>query len=425
MPEEMLKVLPPRARRLWEEVYAASKAKGRSVKRAAREAWSAVKGGWKKGDDGKWVKKMEMLLFAGSETSFQSEEDEGTRIFKKALIEVGEWADPDDDDQRFPVTAERIQGWLENFNARRPALVTVPIGHDGWHDALRNTGYVRDLEFDGQVLWAYIEFTNPDAETLAAEGSIPAVSMALKKNYMDPHDGKNYGEVLYHVALTQSPWIESMVGFQEMATAYGNPIMLSRKTEDPKGKGSGRKVSLKGNKDADTKQKEEDAMAELEAAQERVKELTTKLGETEKKLETEQGSKTELEKELSGLRAEREKTVTEADRQLAKALVAGGIEGAKFGLPGEGSEDAVFALLQSSGSDDSIELAKKEGTVKVSPRKLLGDLLTNVVKSGLVALEDKSKKKDEKPGDGEEGKDFSSRQQKRKGIGEAADKDES
>ncbi len=56
-----ISTLPAPAMKLWESVYNASKKAGDKVEVAAKKAWAAVKGGWKKGKDGKWVKKAELV----------------------------------------------------------------------------------------------------------------------------------------------------------------------------------------------------------------------------------------------------------------------------------------------------------------------------------------------------------------------------
>ncbi len=249
MPAEMLKALPAAAKKVYEDAYGSYKAKGLSDEEAARRAWGAVKKGWHKSKDGKWVKNMESYIFENSsDEPFQVKDavtDTGGKLFRKALISLGTWSDPNLGDEEFVVTPERIQGWMSNFYARRPALVTVPIGHEGYGDALRNTGYVRDLEFDGTVLWGFIEFTSPEAAKLAEEGSIPAVSLGIVNDYLDPKDGKEYGEAIYHVALTQSPWIEGMAGFQTlgMVPKDASVTLMSRMPDE---KESGHKSPPKG-----------------------------------------------------------------------------------------------------------------------------------------------------------------------------------
>ena len=56
-----ISTLPDRAKRLWESVYQSSKKAGDKTEVAARKAWASVKGAYRKGKDGKWVKKAELV----------------------------------------------------------------------------------------------------------------------------------------------------------------------------------------------------------------------------------------------------------------------------------------------------------------------------------------------------------------------------
>ncbi len=262
MPLAALKALPARARALWVQVYDRHRAgttvqlassvndpsEGLSEEEAAQRAWAAVKRGWKKTRKG-WVK-MESYLLVGGVLGEYVLADDGSEktLFRKALIRVGEWLDPrDEGTSRFQVTPDRIRGWLENFRNGRPDLVPVPIGHAGYDNALMNTGYVRDMEFDGDTLWGVIEFTNAEAAELAEGGSIPATSIAVTPDWVDTESGESYGEAIYHVALTQRPHIERLPGFQPMMAEMGEPILMeSAEFGVPTKKESGHKSPPKG-----------------------------------------------------------------------------------------------------------------------------------------------------------------------------------
>jgi len=57
LPENVRNPLPSEAQSVWRNVFNNSVANGDSEDVARKKAWSAVKRGWKKNDDGKWVKK--------------------------------------------------------------------------------------------------------------------------------------------------------------------------------------------------------------------------------------------------------------------------------------------------------------------------------------------------------------------------------
>jgi hypothetical protein len=297
---------------------------------------------------------------------------------------------------------------MDNFYARRPAIVTVPIGHEGYHNALQNTGYVRDLEFDGSTLWALIEFTNQEAEKIVAEGSVPAVSMGIHSNWVDTKDGEAYGEAIYHVALTQSPWIEGMEGFSEMEEDVGTPVLMELVDSDGTDDGGKTNSGNAGGKDdSDMSDEEKKELERLRKEKEQLEREKTQLERDKKTLEDQ--SKADRQK-LDLAR-------TEGIAATVEQIMAGKVEGAKFGLPGGDTMKARIATLLEHSSPNTIELSVGDKTEKTDCGKLLLEVLRDVMATGVVELGDKTRKEDTKPGDGDEGKGFAARQLERKGIG--------
>jgi hypothetical protein len=102
--------------------------------------------------------------------------------------------------------------------------VTVPLSHkDNVHE---NTGYVRDLRIEPDnareghhKLLAKIHFTDPEIEQKALNGSIANTSVGVNFDYIRKRDGRKYGQVLGHVALTNKPWIDGMEPFGQLAAS--------------------------------------------------------------------------------------------------------------------------------------------------------------------------------------------------------------
>ena len=451
MPRAMLKHLPAKASALWEEVYAASKKKGRPDDRAAAEAWSAVKKGWHKGKDEKWVKSMSMIFAQANQESLT----QSGNLFRKALITVGEWVNPNDTKESYPITPDRIEQWIENFEAKRPALVTVPIGHEGYSNALMNTGYVRDLEFDGTTLYGMIEFTDPDAAKLAQEGSIPAVSIAVYDDYFDTQSGASYGEAIYHVALTHAPWIDGMDGFQALGIVVdaSSVRLLSKSTKTGEKDPSVPQVtpeyaelsvlnfrSAVENGEYTSEElrslalqisnsyheatghdvgvrtlvakyaKEDDHMTEEEKAK------LDQLGKDKIELEAKLAKETEEKNKL--LSQNLEERVGQLRKRVSNAL-EGKTPGSKFGIPGEHTGVKLMSLITSLTEAKTVQFELKAGEkTEKRPDEVLVELIEEIVKTGTIQLERKTKPDDTKPSDGEseDGKGFAERQMARKDI---------
>lgn len=129
------------------------------------------------------------------------------------------------------------------FKAGAKQHVTVPLSHD--NGVLENTGYVRDVRVvpDGEGggrLDVEIEFTDPEVAKRAHEGSIPDVSAGIKHLYQRKEDGKTFDQILDHVCLTPTPWINGLPAFgaklaEELGVDADRMIMLSQDPKKPYG----------------------------------------------------------------------------------------------------------------------------------------------------------------------------------------------
>jgi hypothetical protein len=117
---------------------------------------------------------------------------------------------------------------VESVEERAFPYVTVPKSHE--NSMLENTGFVRKLSIEEstdpndvpgtKVLWAGIQFTEPDVKDKIVRGTIPDTSVGVKFNYRNKRTGKLYPAALEHVALTHQPWVDGL-------TPFGSEQLLS------------------------------------------------------------------------------------------------------------------------------------------------------------------------------------------------------
>lgn len=134
--------------------------------------------------------------------NIQINEDKAT--FRKKLIEAGTWIDPLNDKETLEITQERMEGWVDNFEAGC-VKVAVPLRHSQY--PLDNTGWMTGLEIDGDALYGTLEISHTETIEAIKAGTIQDVSLGINLNYIDGH-GKKLGEVIEHVALTLTPYIK-------------------------------------------------------------------------------------------------------------------------------------------------------------------------------------------------------------------------
>jgi len=146
-----------------------------------------------------------------------------TRRFRKELIRVGNYVKPDAG-LEFSVGPEALDHWAQTFALMlsNGVDVTVPVGHTG--DAEANRGYVRDIYREGDSLFGILELVGEDAIALAGRTD---VSIYSPPEYTDGK-GNHYVRPITHVALTTSPVVSGLRGFEALAAS-----LTAGQTSDP------------------------------------------------------------------------------------------------------------------------------------------------------------------------------------------------
>lgn len=96
--------------------------------------------------------------------------------------------------------------------------VTIPLSHE--NGILENTGFIEDVRIvddpkrPGQhLLLGLPKFTDTDVEKKAKDGTIANCSAGVKFDYVRKTDGKVYPQIIDHVCLTNSPWLDGLEPF--------------------------------------------------------------------------------------------------------------------------------------------------------------------------------------------------------------------
>jgi hypothetical protein len=112
----------------------------------------------------------------------------------------------------------------QNFDAGAKEHVTVPMVHaDG---TTSDGGFVRKLVIqdvageDGSkskqsLLWAGLEITDSELQRKLSEKSIRGVSGGILMDYERTEDAKKFDQILSHVMVTNSPWINGTGDFHD------------------------------------------------------------------------------------------------------------------------------------------------------------------------------------------------------------------
>lgn|GEM_PF-4983911 len=156
-----------------------------------------------------------------------------TQKFWKELIREGQWTNLDAG-FTLKVDRDRLGLWARNFAdmAETGIRVPVPWGHS--YDPRDNAGFVEELELRDDALWGLLSIPNPeDAEKLGS--TVWSVSVSINTNFVDG-SGREWGEVIEHVALTNYPVVTDQAAFVQAAARNGNErqaIMLERAERRP------------------------------------------------------------------------------------------------------------------------------------------------------------------------------------------------
>lgn len=157
-------------------------------------------------------------------------DEEGGLVWKTILRE-GEWQyapGPGQKPVKKPITVVKtgksdpekmvisMSEIVRNFKNGAVEHVQVPTSHSG--GVLDNTGFAKDLKLvkgeDGKYeLKAALDFTEPDVKDKTIRGTIANSSAGILFNFIRKQDGKKFGAVLDHVALTNRPWLNGLKPF--------------------------------------------------------------------------------------------------------------------------------------------------------------------------------------------------------------------
>jgi len=259
---------------------------------------------------------------------------EGGNLFKKKLIEVGEWADPRDPKKKLKITAARMKSWVDKFK-QNYAKVFVPNRHS--LDPKDNTGWLKDLEVKGKALFGTLSLSDDTAKNIK-DSKIEDVSVGIHPDFVDGK-GKKWGEVLEHVALTLIPHIKEQGEGEDGAFVpleiAGREVICMERVEEEKDETvlkdftslKEELVKLESNLVKAIKEGGEKIMAEKEKEvqkEEKVEEKKEEYSVTElerQKIKDAQEKVTMLETEVNSLRDYRErKEVEEIDSKLQVLL---------------------------------------------------------------------------------------------------------
>jgi len=143
--------------------------------------------------------------------------------FRKEIIREGTWVHPTRN-FRLSVTRDRMQRWVDKFRLmqKRGIRVPVPFGHS--YDPKDNAGFVEDLQLDGNVLFAVICIPRQE-DTRKVGATVRDVSISINPDFRDGQ-GRRYGEVIEHVALTTRPVVPGQGDFVPLALPDGSQAEL-------------------------------------------------------------------------------------------------------------------------------------------------------------------------------------------------------
>ena len=153
--------------------------------------------------------------------------DAGTKFWKE-LIREGRWINAKAG-FTLQVDRGRLAQWARNFHEMADAGIRVPVPWGHSYDPRDNAGFVEEIELRDGGLWALLNV--PDEGDAAKLGStVRAVSVSINPGFVDG-SGRDWGEVIEHVALTNYPVVTDQEDFIQASSDGGEgkrAIMLER-----------------------------------------------------------------------------------------------------------------------------------------------------------------------------------------------------
>jgi hypothetical protein len=151
----------------------------------------------------------------------------GTQFWKE-LIREGRWVNAKAG-FTLDVDGSRLEQWERGFREMAEAGIRVPVPWGHSYDPRDNAGFVEEIELRDGGLWALLNV--PDEDDAAKLGStVRAVSVSINPGFVDG-SGRDWGEVIEHVALTNYPVVTGQEDFIQASYDGGadkRAIMLER-----------------------------------------------------------------------------------------------------------------------------------------------------------------------------------------------------
>ena len=145
--------------------------------------------------------------------------------FRKELIREGTWVHPTQHFQ-LTVTRERMQRWVEKFRLLRERGIRIPVPFGHSYDPKDNAGFLEELVLEGNALFAVLVI--PRAEDAGKLGAtVKDVSISINPDFRDG-EGRRYGEVIEHVALTTRPLVGGQGDFLPLQLPDGSQVEVWR-----------------------------------------------------------------------------------------------------------------------------------------------------------------------------------------------------
>jgi hypothetical protein len=118
----------------------------------------------------------------------------------------------------FPITRERLDKWVKNFDRLQTAghKVFIPTRHTEI-ESKDNRGYVVAMSREGDGLFAVEQLIGEDAVRDAARND---QSVYIKRDFRDDQ-GNHFDEFIQHVALTPAPQVSGLGGYAKVAASRG------------------------------------------------------------------------------------------------------------------------------------------------------------------------------------------------------------
>lgn len=139
------------------------------------------------------------------------------RLFKKEILPWGEFSHPRNPKFKVNVDQDFYRQLKQNFDNKVCPIVQVPMVDDQnrhVESPERNIGQVVDLGSDSHGIYAYID-VRKNADDVGQ--TLLGASAKMSLNHLDRTTNQYVGPALYHVAVTNRPYLTNLSDFEEVA----------------------------------------------------------------------------------------------------------------------------------------------------------------------------------------------------------------